>query len=564
MTDYVAAAPDGRSHVEQVKEGSKGLRGTVAEELKQQSGKFTHDDEIVLKHHGIYQQDDRDARRAREGEKTHTFMIRAKLPAGVLTRDQYLAFDDIATRYANGTLRITTRQDIQLHGTRQRDLHATMRGINESLATTLGGCGDVVRNWMACPAPLADRAQTKIVEHAHALSNATLPRTRAYHELWLDGERVPGMEPEPDPLYGDTYLPRKFKCGFAYPGDNCIDVYTQDIGLVPVMGTEDVEGFVVLAGGGLGMTHGKKQTFPRLADPIAFVEPAALHDVVREIVTIQRDYGDRKNRKHARMKYLLEDWGVERFKAELDKRVGRTLAPPRPLQWHGEEDHLGWHQQADGKWFLGVYVENGRVKDDDRGQVKAAFRALLETFPFGVRLTPQQNILFTDIADHERPVVETILSDCGVAPVEKLSNALRYSMACPALPTCGLAVSEAERALPDLIRAFEAELASLGLAGETMSIRMSGCPNGCSRPFIGDIGLVGRTLGKYQVYLGGNFAGTRLNTLYADLVPVGELVSRLRPLFLRYREHRAPGEGFGDFCNRVGVASLREGAAATA
>jgi sulfite reductase (ferredoxin) len=241
--------------------------------------------------------------------------------------------------------------------------------------------------------------------------------------------------------------------------------------------------------------------------------------------------------------------------------VGRTLAPPQPLAWHAEEDHLGWHQQPDGKWFLGVFVENGRVKDDERSLGKAAFRAVLETFPFGVRLTPQQNILFTDIADHERPIVETILDDCGVVPVARLSNALRYSMACPALPTCGLAVSEAERALPEIVRALECELALLGLGDETLSIRMSGCPNGCSRPFIGDIGFVGRTLGKYQIYLGGDTAGTRLNTLYADLVPVGELVTRLRPLFLMYREQRTPGEGFGDFCNRVGIAALREAAA---
>jgi sulfite reductase (ferredoxin) len=480
------------------------------------------------------------------------------------SRIQELArsLSDVATRYANDSLRITTRQDIQLHGTLKHHLQATLRAMNAQLVTTLGGCGDVVRNFMACPAPLADRTRSRIQELARSLSDALLPRSPAYHEIWLDGEDVT-PQPVPEPLYGATYLPRKFKCGFAFPGDNCIDVYTQDIGLVPVLEADAVAGFVVLAGGGLGMTHGKTQTFPRLADPITFVEPDRLLPTVEEIVRIQRDYGDRKNRKHARMKYLIEDWGVPRFRAELERRLGQSLAPARPLEWRGEPDHLGWHRQADGRLFLGVWVENGRIRDDAAIGRKTAFRTLLETFAFGVRLTPQQNILFTGIADHERSVVEAILEHFGIVPVERLSNALRYSMACPAMPTCGLAVSEAERALPTVIRELEAELAALGLAEETLSIRMSGCPNGCSRPFIGDIGFVGRTLGKYQIYVGGDTAGTRLNAPYADLVPVGQLTATVRPLLVLYRSRRLPGEGFGDFCNRLGVEGLREAALQT-
>jgi sulfite reductase (ferredoxin) len=551
----------GKSKVEHLKETSNALRGTVGPELARDSDRFTEDDSVILKHHGIYQQDDRDdrARARQEGrDKTYFYMVRCKIPGGILTRDQYLALDDIATRHGNNTLRLTTRQDIQFHAVFKRHLKRTIQEINEALVTTLGACGDVERNLMACPAPLPDRARTRIQEYARRLSDQLLPRTKAYHEIWVKGEKIVSSEqPDEEPLYGRAYLPRKFKSGLAFPGDNCIDVYSQDIGMVPVMAGETLEGFVVLAGGGLGMTHGKVETFPRLADPIAFVAPDELVRTVETIITIQRDHGDRQNRRHARMKYLLHEWGVERFRAEMEHRLGRALQPPRPLRWEKVEDHLGWHRQADGRWFLGVWVENGRIKDGREVRWKAGFRQLLERFPFGVRLTPQQNILFTDIGDHQPPVVEGILRDHQVAFADQLPNALRYSMACPALPTCGLALAEAERALPPLVRQLEAILSELGLAEEKLSIRMAGCPNGCSRPYIGDIGFVGRTLNKYQIYLGGDFTGTRLNQLYADMVPLDRLADALKPLLVFYRDHRTPGEGFGDFCHRVGRDTLK-------
>jgi len=551
----------GKSKVEHLKETSNALRGTIGPELARDSDRFIEDDTVILKHHGIYQQDDRDdrARARQEGrDKTYFFMVRCKIPGGILTRDQYLALDDIATRHGNNTLRITTRQDIQFHAVFKRHLKRTIREINEALVTTLGACGDVERNLMACPAPLADRARTRIQEYARGLSDHLLPRTRAYHEIWLNGEKLISSEqPDDEPLYGKGYLPRKFKSGLAFPGDNCIDVYSQDIGMVAVMERETLEGFVILAGGGLGMTHGKVETFPRLADPIAFVQPDELVRTVETIITIQRDHGDRQNRRHARMKYLLHEWGVDRFRDEMERRLGHGLQPPRPLRWQKVEDHLGWCRQADGRWFLGVWVENGRIKNGGEVRRKAAFRRLLERFPFGVRLTPQQNILFTDIADHQRPVVERILGDHQLPLADQLPNALRYSMACPALPTCGLALAEAERALPPLVRQLEAILSELGLAEEKLSIRMAGCPNGCSRPYIGDIGFVGRTLNKYQIYLGGDFTGTRLNELYADMVPLDRLADALRPLLVFYRDHRTPGEGFGDFCHRVGRDTLQ-------
>lgn len=557
MTGHPGRPASERSQGEHVKEASNALRGSLREELVQASDRFGEDDTMVLKHHGVYQQDDRDVRaqaRTQGGDKTYFFMVRCKIPGGALTRDQYLALDEIATRYGNHTLRITTRQDVQFHGVFKRDLKRTIREINEALVTTLGACGDVVRNLVACPAPLPDRASSRIQEYARRLSDHLLPRTRAYHEIWLNGEKIESTElGGEEPLYGTVYLPRKFKIGLAFPGDNCIDVYSQDIGIVPVIQGTTLEGFVVLAGGGLGMTHGKAETFPRLADPIAFVEPEALVRMVEAIVTIQRDYGDRRNRRHARMKYLLHEWGVARFQAELERRLGASVAPPRPLHWRGEEDHLGWHHQPDGRWFLGVWVENGRIQDGEVVRCKAGFRALLASLPLRVRLTPQQNILFTDIADHQRALVEAILAAHEIPLVERISNALRYSMACPALPTCGLALAEAERALPSVVRQLEAILAELGLAGEKLSIRMAGCPNGCSRPYIGDIGFVGRTLDKYQIYLGGDSSGTRLNRLYADLVPLSRLAETLRPLLVHYRDHRLPGESFGDFCHRIGV-----------
>ena len=553
-----------KSKVELIKEGSSYLRGTLLEELAKVSTHFSDEDGQVLKAHGVYEQDDRDLRQQlkKEGtDKLYSFMIRLKIPGGILTPEQYLAEDEVASRYANGSLRITTRQDFQLHGVLKHDLKKVLRAINEKLTTTMGACGDVERNIMCCPAPGEDRLRSQIESYARLLSDHLLPRTGAYYEVWLNGDKVASTEPETEPLYGKAYLPRKFKTGIAFPGDNCIDVYTQDVGIVPTLDGEELLGFNILVGGGQAMTHGIKTTFPRQADPIAFVEPDQLIAVVETIVSIQRDHGDRTNRKHARMKYLIEEWGVAKFKAEMEERLGYELRPPMAIQWEGVDDHLGWHPQGDGLWYLGVYVENGRIQDADGVQLKTCFRRLVETFRPGIRLTPQQNILFTDIAGEQRTAVDAVLREHNIAHVSEISNTLRYAMACPALPTCGLALSDAERVLPAVVRGLERSIAKLELEQEKISIRMTGCPNGCARPYLGDLGFVGRTLNAYNVYVGGDFEGTRLNQLYAEMVPTDELVNTVVPLLAVYKDARRPGERFGDFCHRVGVKYLRQFAA---
>jgi sulfite reductase (ferredoxin) len=556
-----AAEPAVWSKVERIKRQSDYLRGTIAAALASPSDHFSADDYQVLKFHGVYQQEDRDRRaaaRQQGGGKTWIMMVRAKIPGGRLSAAQYLTFDDLATRYANQTLRLTTRQCIQLHHVSKRDLRPTIRALNAALVTTLGACGDVERNLMACPAPDTTGAASEVQRYARLLSDATLPRTRAYHEIWLNGEQVvSSREPDEEPLYGPGYLPRKFKSGLAIEGDNCIDVYSQDIGMVAHLDGGRLAGFTLLVGGGLGRSHTRPETHPAVAQPLGFVEPDALLPTVLAIIGLQRDHGERRDRHFARLKYLVERWGVPRFRAALEARLGRPLAPPRPLRWAHTGDHLGWHPQADGRWYLGVWVENGRIQDTPALRAKTAFRALVERFRPTIYLTPQQNVLFADLRGEDRPAVETLLRAHGVPLVEEVPLALRHSMACPAIPTCGLALAESERALPAVVRQIHADLAALGLDAARLSIRMTGCPNGCARPYLGDIGFVGRTPGRYQIYVGGDFAGTRLSQLLADLVPVEELAPRLRPLFARYAVERRPDEGFGDWCTRVGIERLR-------
>jgi sulfite reductase (ferredoxin) len=550
--------PEGKSKVEVFKEQSQYLRGGIAEALGQQAPHFAEAEVQVLKFHGLYQQDDRDWRKQ---AKHHFFMVRSKIPGGCLTAEQYLVHDDLATRYGNGTLRITTRQDFQIHGVLKGDLQATLRDVNASLITTLGACGDLVRNVMCCPVPAADRVRTATQTVAQRIfSDHLLPRTKAYHEIWLDGEQIDaGQEAGEieEPIYGKAYLPRKFKIGIAPPGDNCIDVYTQDIGLVAVVWDDVLQGFNVLVGGGMGMTHNKPNTFPRLADPLAFVTPEQVIPVVEHIVCIQRDYGDRANRKHARMKYLIHEWGLERFRDELERRLGYALRPVvlvPPLQL---DLHLGWHQQGDDRWYLGISVENGRIQDLDGMHLKTGLREVITTFRPGVRLSPNHDILLTDVHDDEKVAVEVMLRKYGMQSDADLSNVQKYSMACPALPTCGLALAEAERALPSVINQLETEMARLGLQDETMTVRMTGCPNGCARPYVADLAFVGRSLDKYVVYVGGRTDGTRLNQSFKDLVPTDALVDTVLPLFVFYEQEREPGESFGDFCARVGIEALQ-------
>ncbi len=556
----------GGSKVERIKAGSDYLHGKIKEELAQETTHFAEEQVQLIKFHGIYQQENRDARQERKAakaEKAYQFMVRSRIPGGALTAEQYLVEDELAARYGNGTLRFTTRQGIQLHGVLKGDLYSTIHSINEALLSTLAACGDVNRNVMACPAPTASRAQAQVEEIAHRIAMHLAPRSKAYHEIWIDGEKVHTVSDgeEVEPIYGPTYLPRKFKIGVAFAGDNCIDVYANDIGLIAYLENGSLAGFTVLVGGGMGMTHGKAETYPRLATPLCDISPGEVLQVVETIVTVQRDYGDRQNRKHARMKYVVEERGIDWFRAEVERRLGRSLRDPRPVVMHDVEDHLGWHQQSDGNWFLGLHVENGRVRDDERMRMKTGLRRAVERFRPGIRLTAQQNILLTDLREEQRAPLESLLSEYGISSDPAAAGAYRFAMACPALPTCGLAVAESERVLPQIVREIEADLAALGLAGEPLSVRMTGCPNGCARPYMGDIGFVGRSKDLYNIYVGGDWVNTRMNTLYASTVHITQLAATLRPLLALWRDERAAKETFGDFCHRVGIEYLRARAA---
>lgn len=544
-----------KSKIEVIKENSDYLRAPLAEEVGNDSSHFGKEAIQVLKFHGTYQQDDRDLREGRD--RHYIFMIRGRLPGGKMSPDQYLAIDKIADDYADKTLRVTTRQAFQLHGIIKDELKKTMQEINNSLITTLGACGDLVRNVMATPAPDVDGRQARVQSFADNLSDILLPASNAYHEVWLNGDKVfSGKEEitESEPLYGHSYLPRKFKVGIALPKDNSIDVYTQDIGLVALFDdNNEIEGFNVIVGGGMGMNHRKEDTFPRLGDDLGYIPREKAVDVVKKVIEIQRDHGDRKNRKQARMKYLIHKWGLGKFKDELSERLGYELEPFRDLPDFELDLYLGWNRQSDGNWFLGLSIENGRIKDDGALQLKTALRKVVKEYKTGVRLTPNHNVILTDIPEDEKENISRIFEKHGVLLDDELSNAIKYSMACPALPTCGLAITESERALPDIIRELDAVLHDLGLEDEKLSVRMTGCPNGCSRPYVADIGFVGRSLDKYTIFIGGDPSGTRLNRKYKDLVEREKLVEEVTPLLEQYSNNRIPGESFGDFWDRADI-----------
>jgi sulfite reductase (ferredoxin) len=548
---------------ERVKARSNRLRGTLGTELLEDTPVFSDDAEVVLKFHGVYQQDDRDLRKEARKlglDKHHMMMIRTRIPGGIVTPDAYLAHDRIAGMWGNGTLRITTRQDLQLHGVLKGDLKKAIRAINDSLLTTLGGCGDQERNVMCCPAPWHDRLHREVNQTLAALVAGLTPTTRAYSEIWLDGELAASNQPDPpDTLYGDQYLPRKFKTAIAVAGDNCVDIYANDLGLVAHASDDGgLEGFDVLVGGGLGRTANKPNTWPAVAVPLAYVQPQHAVEAARAVVAVQRDHGDRSDRRHARLKYLIADRGIDWFRAEVASRLSFELEPSRRLQWTSAEDHLGWHEQGDGRSCYGLFVENGRIHDTETSGLRSALREVVETLHPELRLTPQQNILFTNLSREQRSVFVAILDRWGVARTESLPNAIRHSMACPAYPTCGLAVAESERAMPALIREIALVQQGAGVEDSRISYRMTGCPNGCTRPYLGDVGFVGTTLGKYDVFLGGDFEGTRLSELYAHNVKLEDIPHLLRGPLFDYARNRLPGEGFGDWCRREGIVELAE------
>jgi sulfite reductase beta subunit-like hemoprotein len=546
------------SKVEFAKREGRHLRGTIAEQLGVGGSHFEGDDVTLLKFHGTYQQDDRDARKRREnGEKTYAFMVRVALPAGALDAGQYLALEEIADRWGNGTLRVTTRQGFQFHGVLKRDLKATIAQVNRRLMTTLAACGDVSRNVMGCPAPLDDEVHQAVRSAARGIAEGLRPASKAYHEIWLDGKQQVSTQEE-EPFYGEVYLPRKFKTGVALASDNCVDIWSQDVGLVAIANGRTITGFNVLVGGGLGMTHHKADTTARLAQPLGMVTAEHAVEAVRIVAGIFRDHGNRADRRHARLKYLLAEWGMERFRAEFERRADFALAPAVELPSLPYHDHLGRHRQPDGRWFYGVFVQSGRITDSGAARLKTALHEIVARHRPGVRLTGQQNVLLTDLDDAGVNAVETILRQHGVTPAHELSAARRFSMACPALPTCGLAVADSERAIPEVLDRFEAELTALGLRDEPLTIRMTGCPNGCARPYTADIAFVGRSLGLYNVYVGGGLGGDRVVDLFRADVRFDELLDAVRPLLMRWAAERAPGEGLSDFYQRlVGRAERR-------
>jgi len=552
------------SKAEAVKQQSRQLRGHIARDLADTATPFDKEGYSLLKFHGIYQGYDRDSAtelKQRGESKTWQFMVRVRIPGGRLTASQYLALDALAGRYADGSLRITTRQSIQFHGVLKAGLRATIAKINAALLTTLAACGDVVRTVTTVPAPIRDPVHRRLEADARRLSTHLLPRTRGYHEIWIDGtpcQEDTGAAEEPDRLYGERYLPRKFKAGLAIPEDNTIDVLTNDLAIVALFEGDDLTGYNFLLGGGHGMTHNMPKTFPRLATPVAFIEPEDLLEAAAVVVRLHRDHGDRGNRRHARLKYVIaengEDWARER----LAEYLGKTLEPCRAMPDFSVPDHLGWHEQGDGRLYLGIPVSSGRVVDSEGSQLRTALREIVERFGCDPILMPSQDFILSEVRPQHQDAIENLLREHRVPLAEDITPVGRGALACPALPSCGLALTEAERVRDDIVAAVAARLHRYGLEGERLSIRITGCPNGCARPYTGDIGIVGRMPGFYSLYVGGDFAGTRLNVLVADRVALHAIAETLDPLFELFASSRLAGEGFGDFCHRLGLPALQQ------
>jgi sulfite reductase (ferredoxin) len=566
------------SKVEGLKDRSDFLREPVASELLLDTTHFTEDAIQILKFHGSYQQDNRD-NRVKGQEKDYQMMLRTRSPGGFIPPQLYLALDNIANEYGNQTIRATTRQGFQLHGILKKNLKAAIAAIVRNLGNTLGACGDVNRNVMAPPAPFKNRPEYQLAyEYSHRIADLLTPQTGAYYEIWLDGEKFISAEenPEvaaarqkngtgtivhdnPEPIYGKHYMPRKFKVAVTVPGDNSVDLYSQDVSLVVITNDQgELEGFNIFAGGGLGKTHNKEETFPRIADEIGYVAKDDVYDAVKAIVATQRDYGDRSDRRHARMKYLVEDWGVEKFRAKVEEYFGKKLEPFKPLPKFEYLDFLGWQEQGDGKLFVGISVENGRVKNEGSFQLKTALREIVETYNLPMLVTPSQNLILYEIDPAQKDEIQAILTRCGIKSVEEIDPLVRYSMACPALPTCGLATAESERVIPSILGRIRSLLTKVGLPDEHFIIRMTGCPNGCARPYLAELGFVGNGPDTYQIWLGAAPNQTRLSQTYIEKLHIDNLETELEPIFVLFKKSRNLGESFGDFCDRLGFDQIRQ------
>jgi sulfite reductase (ferredoxin) len=566
------------SKVEGIKERSNLLREPVATEILQDTTHFSEDGLQILKYHGSYQQDNRD-NRVKGQEKDYQFMLRTRNPAGFVPPQLYLTLDRLSEQYGNHTLRATTRQGFQVHGVLKQNLKTVIAAVIRNMGSTLGACGDINRNVMAPPAPYKNRPEYRYAhEYADNIADLLTARTGAYYEIWLDGEMAITAEPNPEvaaalhqngngtvfhdaeePLYGSHYMPRKFKCAVTVPGDNSVDLFSQDVSLVVISNDQgELEGFDVYAGGGLGRTHNKEETIVRLADPIGYVDKADIYDLLKAIVATQRDYGDRVNRRHARMKYLLHDWGVEKFRQTVEGYFGKPIEPFKPLPEFKYQDYLGWHEQGDGKLFLGISIENGRIKDAGSFQLKTALREIEEKFALPLRLTPNHNLIVYEIDPSQQQEIQAILDRCGVKRETEIDPLVRYSMACPALPTCGLAVTESERIMPTILERIRALLTKVGLPEAYFVTRMTGCPNGCARPYLAELGFVGQSPEAYQVWLGADRHQTRLSEPYLNNMAIQDLEVTLEPLFVYFKQSHQLEESFGEFCNRVGFEALRQ------
>lgn len=566
------------SKVEALKERSNFLREPLATELFNDANFFTEDAIQILKFHGSYQQDNRD-NRVKGQEKDYQMMLRTRSPGGVVPPQLYLALDQLSDQYGNGTIRATTRQGFQLHGVLKKNLKPVLAEIIKNMGSTLGACGDLNRNVMAPPAPYKNRPEYEYARiYANNIADLLAPQTGAYYEIWLDGEKVISAEEAPEvkaarlqnknntvftdseePIYGTYYMPRKFKCAVTVPGENSIDLYTQDLSLVVITNAAgELEGFNILAGGGLGRTHNKEETFTRIADEIGYVDKEDIYDAVKAIVATQRDYGDRTNRRHARLKYLIHDWGVDQFREKAEQYFGKSFQPFKPLPAWQYEDYLGWHEQGDGKLFVGISIQNGRIKDEGDFRLKTVLRLIVEQFQIPLLVTASQDVILYDIAPEYQQKIQVLLDEHGVKKVEEIDPLVRYSMACPAYPTCGLAIAESERAIPSILERIRVLLDSVGLAQEHFVIRMTGCPNGCARPYMAELGFVGSHADAYQIWLGGSPNQTRLAEPFVDRLPIEELETFLEPIFVCFKQNRLSGERFGDFCHRVGFDPLRQ------
>jgi sulfite reductase (ferredoxin) len=570
MTDSTAAAPKKLSGQETIKRESNYLKGKIAEELADLSTAEVSDETYeLLKFHGSYFGYDRDSatERKKQGlDKEWEFMVRMKCPGGRLNAAQYIALDALVDKYANGTLRITTRETFQFHCIKKVGMKPLIADINRLLLSTLGGCGDVVRNIMTCPAPVKDKLHDKLEEDAFLLARHCAPKTSAYYEVWMDGEKVhdypflptPNDSGVAEPLYGDTYMPRKFKIGISTPEDNCIDVLSHDLAILSLFNGQEHAGYNFALGGGMGMKHNSPKTYPRVATPIMYVPPELFIPATEAVIKLQRDHGDRGDRQHARLKYVVQEKGAQWVKEQLEGYIGRKLDDPRPMGKFGVEEHTGWHEQGDGKWFLGVPVSSGRIIDREHEAIRTGLREVILEYGMDLRLTADQNIILCDIETGEKTAIEQKLRKHGIKLREDVTPAYRNMLACVAYPTCGKALAEAERVKLPMLDGIEKAMQRQGVRDDQIAIRLAGCPNGCSRPYGGDIGIVGRMPDHYALYIGGDFEGTRLNEKVFDKVPYEALPDALEPMFALWKEKRIAGESFGDFCQRYGVAAVKQ------